>query len=318
MTKRIFGFEVSVLKDLFRIYVFHARFLAKHICWLIIKKLGKKNLTLHTEQGRFTVSLQDNAIGRSLFTKGQFEYDFSLQAVELLLKKGFIKSEHITFLDVGANIGIISIGLLLKGRIAQSIAIEPEKTNFGLLLKNIKANNLESKMLCFPLALGDNKAVRKMELSPDNLGDHRIQRSDVLTSDARGSAENRNLVFVECVTLDELIHAPEIYQKKWTFDNAILWIDVQGHEGYVFKGADLFLSQGVPTVSEIWPQGILSSGMSLEEFSDIVKSRWSDYWVLRGKRFVRYPTTLFDRYLDEIEDSDGNVIFTNESRKNVK
>ena len=47
--------------------------------------------------------------------------------------------------------------------------------------------------------------------------------------------------------------------------------------------------------------------MSLDEFCRIVQSNWSDYWVLRGERFVRYPVSMFDRYLDEIEDGDGSV-----------
>jgi hypothetical protein len=85
---------------------------------------------------------------------------------------------------------------------------------------------------------------------------------------------------------------------------------VQGYEGYVFRGASAFLSKGVPTVTEIWPEGIRSAGMSLEAFTDIVKSKWSDYWVLRGERFIRYPIAMFDRYLEEIAFEDGNVIFT--------
>ena len=57
--------------------------------------------------------------------------------------------------------------------------------------------------------------------------------------------------------------------------------------------------------------------MSLEEFVNLVSSIWSDYWVERRGTYIRYPITVFDRYLDEIGSSDEryyeNVIFTKES-----
>ena len=310
MCKRIFDFDLPVIEALFRQYVSHASFIWKHICWLIIKSFGVKTLTLRTKQGKFKVSTKDNAIGRSLFTKGQFEYDFSIKALDLLQAHQFVGPENITLFDVGANIGIISVGLLLKGQVAQSVAIEPEKTNFRFLINNINLNCLDSKTLCLPYALGDRNAVLKMEISPDNLGDHRIQGSDALTQVKHVSEESRALEQVKVLPLDDLIRLPEIAERKWTLGNAVLWIDVQGYEGHVFQGAKAFLAKGVPTVSEIWPYGILRSGMSLDEFCRIVQSNWSDYWVLRGERFIRYPISMFDRYLDEIEDGDGNVVFT--------
>lgn len=310
MIKRFFDFELPVIETLLKKYREHVLFIAKHICWLIIKSVGVKNLTLKTKQGIFIVSTKDTAIGRSLFTKGQFEYDFSRKAVDLLRTHGYVKSENITFFDIGANIGIISVGLLRSGMIAQSFAVEPEKYNFDVLRKNIKLNGLESKTLCLPFALGDRRTVLNMKISQTNLGDHRIQGANASSEEPASSASEVELAHVESIPLDELIRLPEVAEKKWSFDNAILWTDVQGYEGYVFRGASAFLSKGVPTVTEIWPEGIRSAGMSLEAFTDIVKSKWSDYWVLRGERFIRYPIAMFDRYLEEIAFEDGNVIFT--------
>ena len=54
-------------------------------------------------------------------------------------------------------------------------------------------------------------------------------------------------------------------------------------------------------------------GMSLEQFTSVVKGIWSDYWIERRKKFIRYPTSVFDRYLEELgaEGYFENVIFTN-------
>ena len=93
---------------------------------------------------------------------------------------------------------------------------------------------------------------------------------------------------------------------------SLLWVDVQGYEGYVFRGGQSRLSQGVPTVAEVWPYGIRRAGMQLAEFTDIVGCIWTDYWVYRRQRFTRYPISVFDRLLEEIGSDGGfeNVIFT--------
>ena len=65
---------------------------------------------------------------------------------------------------------------------------------------------------------------------------------------------------------------------------ALIWIDVQGYEGFVYRGAGGTLAGGLPTVSEVWPYGILRAGMTLEEFCNIVNGIWSDYWVYRRQR----------------------------------
>ena len=87
---------------------------------------------------------------------------------------------------------------------------------------------------------------------------------------------------------------------------------MQGYEGYVFQGARSLLEKGLPTVSEVWPYGILRAGMSLEDFANTVGSIWTDYWIERRTRLTRYPITVFDRYLEELgtEGYFENVIFT--------
>src|SRR5438477_4908957 len=109
--------------------------------------------------------------------------------------------------------------------------------------------------------------------------------------------------------MSQLLELPEVRQRGLSAPS-FMWVDVQGYEGYVFKGT----ATGLPTVSEIWPYGILRSGMSLEEFAKTVNTIWSDFWIERRGRFVRYPIMVFDRYLEELgTDGTGNVIFTKKS-----
>ena len=80
-------------------------------------------------------------------------------------------------LDIGANIGLISTGLLLANAIEQAIAIEPEPENFRLLSQNVQQNDLAGRMCCLQMAVGDQPGSLTMEISPNNPGDHRIRRN---------------------------------------------------------------------------------------------------------------------------------------------
>jgi hypothetical protein len=40
----------------------------------------------------------------------------------------------------------------------------------------------------------------------------------------------------------------------------LIWVDVQGYEGYVLAGATQWLAAGVPVCTEFWPYGLKRSG----------------------------------------------------------
>jgi FkbM family methyltransferase len=279
--------------------------------WNVLRKL-LSNYVVKTRQGTFKILTSDYAIGRSLVVKGQFEYDFSKKVFEFLKEKKFVKGDNVLLYDIGANIGIISVGLLRAKKVNYAIAIEPEPSNFKLLSENVKLNNLEESVLCLNYALGAQDGVLKMELSEDNPGDHRVKGANELVKDEIYGESKRRMVEVKAMQLDKLIKEQVVANRAKQGREALVWIDVQGYEGYVFQGARTLLSSGIPVVSEIWPYGILRAGMKLDEFTNIISSIWTDFWVLRGDRFIRYPVSVFDRYIDElgVGCDFGNVIFT--------
>jgi FkbM family methyltransferase len=305
----------TMIKLFFNYYVPAALKLLKRfvlaVYWNYLRKTRSYHVT-KTRQGAFKISTKDSVIGRLLVVEGQFEYDFSIKAIDFLKANKFLKDDNVLLYDIGANIGIIGVGLLRAKKVKCAIAVEPEPSNFKLLSENVKLNNLQESLLCLNYALGEQDGVLKMELSDDNPGDHRVKGANELISDERYGESKRRMVDVRAMQLDKLIKEPEVASRAKQGREALVWIDVQGYEGYVFKGARTLLSSGIPVVSEIWPYGILRAGMKLDEFTNIISSNWTDFWVLRGDRFIRYPVSVFDRYLDELgtEDGYGNVIFT--------
>lgn len=268
-------------------------------------------VTIQTSQGRLTLSTRDDGIGAPLYRNRQYEYDSSLRAVRLLKEMGFISERNVCMLDVGANIGVISLGLILAGQIQYAIGIEPEPGNYCLLQRNVEQNGLPDQMLCLQMAVGEKSSTLSMEISPNNAGDHRIRTTLAAGATERLNESSRPTIDVMSLPLKQILERLEVHDSGMS-SPSLMWIDVQGYEGYVFRGGRGVLDGGLPTVSEIWPYGILRAGMALEEFVDIVGSIWSDYWIERRQRFTRYPITVFDCYLEELGTNGvhENVIFT--------
>ncbi len=283
----------------------------RRLCWALISKF-RKSVTVSRKQGRFTVLLApDESVGRSLYCYGHHELDLMsgameiLRTIELCPPKG-----RGTILDVGANNGITSIAMLNLGELESAIAVEPEPRNFLLLEHNVRQNALSDRVVCLPYAASDRRGQVHFELSGTNDGDHRV-RTSFSSTDSLGLYQEteRHVIRVQC---DQLHNLLSDVPASFTQNIAVIWVDVQGHEGYVFMGARQLLSEGPPVVSEIWPYGIRRAGMSQEQFCDIAKSIWANYWVRRRGRFVCYPISTFSTLFEELgyEGDVDNVIFT--------
>ena len=272
----------------------------------------RKSLTLATKQGVFTLPLEVNdSISQSLYIRGEYELDLIAKALPVIRKIRDLSNGKGTILDIGANHGVISIGMLVTGVLDKAIAVEPDPRNFSILRHNVEQNHLESAIVCLNYAASDSKTTLQFELSETNYGDHRVRKSspNIQPQELYNYNESkRQVIDVAANTVDNLLADLDV---RFREDVAVVWIDVQGYEGYVFSGAKQLLSTGVPVVSEIWPYGIQRTGMSQESFCRIVTEVWSAYWVKRDGGFVKYPIDVFYTVFDELGDNGStNVIFT--------
>lgn len=276
-----------------------------------INRQFRDSVTVTTRQGIFTLPTHVNdPLSKILYTRQEFELDLISSAMQHIRElRSFPKGKG-TLLDVGANNGVISIGMLTTGELDKAIAIEPEPQNFSLLKQNIKENHLESAITCLNYAVADSKSVLEFELSQNHFGDHRVRKSIVSENGSELFGESgRQIITVDADTLDNLIANLD---DKIDKEISVVWVDVQGYEGYVFAGAKKLLSSGVPVVVEIWPYGLERAGMSKDEFCTIVGDIWSFFWVKRRGKFVKYPIEIFYTFIDELgyEGDFDNVIFT--------
>lgn len=273
--------------------------------WRIYRKLGRKSVTVRTKQGLFTVSCADGGIGYNLYCFHKYELELSLNVMKVVhdFNTTRLKGKG-TIVDVGANIGVTSLGMIHNGLVEKAIAIEPDPHNFSLLKHNVGQNGLRDSFICLPFAVSDAKGTVILERCNTNYAMHRVKRG--LAGDI-ASGTGRPLIRVECDSLD---HVVSRLPKSFTEEIAVIWIDVEGFEGYVFEGSPRIFSRGIPVVAEVNPVAMRHAGMSQEQFCDIASERWSTYWTTFKDKFIRRPISDLAVVFDELDDNEfTNLIF---------
>jgi FkbM family methyltransferase len=258
-------------------------------------------LAINNFNEKYIVNSSDKVIGRSLYINGSFEFDIFLHTLEILENR--IKTK--TLVDVGANIGSICIPAIKRGIFKNSLAIEPEPYNFDLLTKNIFINNISDKIQTFNVALAqfDNQKI-KFEKSEDNYGDHRIKSNS--TQKNYCNEDKRKIIEIETKRLDTIM-------KDFDPKETLLWVDVQGYEGFVLEGGINTLRKKSPLVIEFEPYLIerLNSYNLLKK--NLLDTEYRNCYNLNSKCFFQdYKNNLDNLYNDLFKTvSATNLLFFN-------
>lgn len=142
-------------------------------------------------------------------------------------------------------------------------------------------------------------------MSKTNSGDHRIRHN---TEPGFYQEENRPTIDIKVDTLDSIFASNSELK---TENISLIWLDIQGHEGYFFDGAQKLLNHKIPVVSEFWAYGIIRSGMSQSQYKQIVVRNFSHFYLLDMNDYMKFPVDEIDR-LFKIYDTPkkiGSVIF---------
>ena len=148
-----------------------------------------------------------------------------------------------TVVDVGANIGYYTVLLADKvGKNGKVYAFEPDKTNFEILVKNIKENNLEN-VVAINAAVGKEEGELKLHKSEENFGDHKLyEDKPTLPSLKKGGKTVITLEDTETVKVVNL----DKYFGNEKID--LLKIDTQGWEPEVIEGAIELIKKNKPVM----------------------------------------------------------------------
>lgn len=207
-------------------------------------------LYVETEQARFVVNARDQFISRGLYVSGSADFDKFKTTVDLLRRYKNVNKIDL-LVDVGANLGSICIPAIIDGLVKRAIAVEPHPTNCRLLRANIALNDLVDRIEVVARAASarDNETLT-MELSNDNWGDHRIF-SSARIGGLYGETDRKQME-VPSIKIDSLCGLKGN-------PASLIWMDIQGYEGFALQGAQQVLAERPPLVLEFWPYGMLRS-----------------------------------------------------------
>lgn len=131
--------------------------------------------------------------------------------------------------DVGAHVGIFTVKMSKKLKSGYVIAIEPDKTNYKLLVNNIEINKLKN-VIPINAALSTINGTIKLFLDNSSVG-HSIVN------------ESKRVVEVRSFTLDELVR--QLGLRKVDF----IKINAEGAELDILKGAKKILIENTVSLS---------------------------------------------------------------------
>lgn len=266
---------------------------ARRLQWLLHYYRGEHDVTVETANGLLSCSSKDWLIGKHLFTLRNYEFDFIRISLEFLRSEGFLQpGRNNTVVDIGSNLGMICVAFLRENAFEKALAFEPSPETFRLLQKNVDQNGLTDRIDCFPVALTSHDGEIGFEISEDNSGDSRVRQT---SEKGTMNEHRRRTVSVPAKRFDTFLEENEIDPDQID----LLWMDVQGHEGHFFRGAENFLARGaVPVISEFWGYGIGRSGMSKQEYCDVVEKTFSKLFVLNGERYEPVPISEIGRLFE--------------------
>jgi FkbM family methyltransferase len=159
------------------------------------------------------------SVAFEIFVNGIYESDTNQFLYERVPENGLL-------IDIGANIGAVTIPLCKRRKDIRVLCIEAAPSIFATLEKNIKENGLDNQVSCYNYALYDvDHKILPFYSSEANFGKGSL--SAVYTDKA---------VEVRTIRLDTLIN--ELGITKVDF----IKIDIEGYEYYAFKGAEELLN----------------------------------------------------------------------------
>jgi FkbM family methyltransferase len=186
---------------------------------------------------RLLVDPSDAKIGLRLLHGKSWNRTELEQSFALLEKNGSLTRGGV-FVDVGANIGAVTVYALKSGYFASAVAFEPDPHNFSILEQNMALNGLTGRVTLVMAAVGDAAGSALLQRDQRNLGAHTIHAISVPTPE--------QTVLVQQDRLDSWLDRLAIPKSSIGF----VKIDVEGHELEVLEGAIVLRQQSVPILFE--------------------------------------------------------------------
>jgi FkbM family methyltransferase len=237
----------------------------------LLDDYGIATVVASGEQGTFEGSPDDVCVFRAYVANRTWEPD----AVDFF-RRWFARRKGGTFIDIGANIGLITVPVVASGDV-RGIAIEADPTNFRLLRGNVVRNRLEGRVQLHNVAVYDRKAQLEFEISPSNFGDHRVRGQGLATKEDHYGESERRTIRVPSDTLDAVVDVAELGSA------VAIKMDIQGSEPFALRGGAAVLAAADVMLCEFWPYGMKRLGADVGAFLDELEASFRYAAILHSE-----------------------------------
>jgi len=168
-------------------------------------------------------------------------------------------------IDIGANVGRMSIPRVVLGDIVAAYCAEPDPLNYQCLARNVRDNNLEGLVLPDRVAIGASDGTVRLMRSK-TAGGHRVLDAGVKTE--------YDVVEVESLALDTWTERAGIDLERLVF----IKLDAQGSEVHVLRGAARVLGlRHVAWQIEIDLALLARRGLAAEDLYGLLRQHFSHF-----------------------------------------
>jgi FkbM family methyltransferase len=132
-------------------------------------------------------------------------------------------------IDIGANVGRMSIPRVVLGDVTAAYCAEPDPLNYRCLVQNVRSNHLDGLVLPDRVAIGSSNGTARL-MRASTSGGHRVLDPETRTK--------HEVVEVESLTLDTWVERIGLDLPGLVF----VKLDAQGSEVHVLRGATRVLA----------------------------------------------------------------------------
>lgn len=225
LTNKINHIRLKIARRLSHFFLSHyfkgGLFLRKHLCRLLIPPANGRVKTSLLSGLNILLNPAVDDLDKYIYYFGEYESG-TLEILKKILHQGHV------FLDVGANIGYISLtAAKFVGEKGLVYAIEPNPDTWEILKENINLNKYKN-IYSFNLALGSKEFETQIFTNSRNRG--------LTTLFPQYNVRDKLDIQIKVSTIDVLIDSGQVKTP------ALIKIDVEGYELEVLKGATKLLS----------------------------------------------------------------------------
>lgn len=220
----------------------------------------------------YVVDVRDRGPGGALLLDGATpELDILPRALTILDERAAPRRRS-WFVDVGANIGTTVVPAVARHGFERAIAIEPEPENVRVLRANVALNAVGDRVEVVAAAAGEVKGEAAFRRGRPVDAGWRAGAGALAIGRPAGPGDPT----VAVVTVDSILAERAVAPA----DVGLLWLDVQGHEGSVLKGAETLLRDRAPVVFALRGRKLAKAG-TLDYTLDTIEATYSHVVDLR-------------------------------------